>query len=389
MAHADMAEGVEHAFVGQHAAGERDLVADCRKDHAGTGISCLRLAGSRPAAKPKRSALPSQLPREPPCAQAVPRCKHGASSPCSAGPKNWRTTYESCRRSHRARHDGRGGRRAAGRERPQGAHLAHRPQRGTVARAKAARADRGRRRGDRGGRFHPLDPAAGRRGRAGAAVCAGAYGQQQQAGLRRLQRGEPADGRARRRGRSRRPARRSSTPASSARRRSRATPARASMPPARTRRALPTLKQYGLDVRVLERPPERGVGGEDVLRRHHQGHAGARRRHDAGGDARRLGRCAVRRAAGEPAADAGLAQARSGADAAEGLSLGRGDARDRRFRRRGSGRPRALCRRRAFLRADRARFRGRQERGRRARGVSEQGVVGEHQARRRRVTRSA
>ena len=28
MAHADMAEGVEHVFVGEHAVGERDLVAD-------------------------------------------------------------------------------------------------------------------------------------------------------------------------------------------------------------------------------------------------------------------------------------------------------------------------------------------------------------------------
>ena len=44
-----------------------------------------------------------------------------------------------------------------------------------------------------GDRFHPLDPAAGRRGGAGAALRAGADREQQQAGLRRLQRGEPAD----------------------------------------------------------------------------------------------------------------------------------------------------------------------------------------------------
>ena len=31
VAHADMAEGVEHAFVRQHAVGERDLVADVGK----------------------------------------------------------------------------------------------------------------------------------------------------------------------------------------------------------------------------------------------------------------------------------------------------------------------------------------------------------------------
>ncbi len=41
------------------------------------------------------------------------------------------------------------------------------------------------------------------------------------------------------------------------------------------------------------RPAERGLGGEDVVCRHHQGHAGARRGDDAGGDARRLRRRAV------------------------------------------------------------------------------------------------
>jgi hypothetical protein len=31
VAHADMAEGIEHAFVRQHAIGERDLIADVGK----------------------------------------------------------------------------------------------------------------------------------------------------------------------------------------------------------------------------------------------------------------------------------------------------------------------------------------------------------------------
>src|SRR5262249_6128061 len=75
---------------------------------------------------------------------------------------------------------------------------------------------------------------------------------------------------------------------------------------------------------------------------------------------------------GQPAADAGVAQAQLGADAAEGLPLDRGNARDRRFRGRRSVGARALRRRRAFLRADRARFRDRQDRGVGARGVPEQ-----------------
>ena len=45
----------------------------------------------------------------------------------------------------------------------------------------------------------------------------------------------------------------------------------------------------------------RRLGGEDVVCRHHQGLHRARRRHDAGGDARRHGRDAARRARGKPA----------------------------------------------------------------------------------------
>ena len=72
---------------------------------------------------------------------------------------------------------------------------------------------------------------------------------------------------------------------------------RASTRPARPRRALchaarlrPRHARAGWRV-------ERGFGAENVLCRHHQRHAGDRRRDDAGGNARRFRRCAVCRAA--------------------------------------------------------------------------------------------
>src|SRR5215208_5059501 len=74
------------------------------------------------------------------------------------------------------------------------------------------------------------------------------------------------------------------------------------------------------------RAAERGLGVENVLRRHHQGNAGTRRRHDTGGGPRRLGRCTVRRTAGEPAADAGVAATLIVDHATESLSLGARDA---------------------------------------------------------------
>ena len=121
------------------------------------------------------------------------------------------------------------------------------------------------------------------------------------------------------------------------------------------------------------RPADRSLGDEDVLRRNHQGHAGARRRDDAGGDTRRLRRCVVRGVEGQPAADPRLYAAFARDHAAQGLPLGRGDARDRRLRRRRPRRARALFRRRAFLRAGRPRLRRRQERGQRPAGVPQQG----------------
>ena len=155
---------------------------------------------------------------------------------------------------------------------------------------------RRQRRGDRRDRFHPVDPAAGRRGRAGAALRAGAHRQQQQAGVRRLQRGEPADRRARRRRRraDRLALRRCRHHRLAAQ--DRAMPVRASTPPARTRRASPRSSNTASTCACSTGPPDRGLGDEDVLCRHHQGHAGARRRDDARGDPRRHGRCAVRRA---------------------------------------------------------------------------------------------
>src|SRR5262245_22439661 len=40
MAHADMAEGVEHAFVRQHAVGERELIADVGQIIGHWDVSC-------------------------------------------------------------------------------------------------------------------------------------------------------------------------------------------------------------------------------------------------------------------------------------------------------------------------------------------------------------
>ena len=259
---------------------------------------------------------------------------------------------------HRPRHDGRGGRRTPGRPRPQGPDLARGTQRAKPsARAQAASMVSAARRGDRGERFHSVDPAAGRRARFGAALRAGAHREQQQAGVRRLQRGEPGHRRAhRRRHRADRLAVRRC-------RHHRLTTEAGRRRPAllRFRSAGAALCQaQGLRARRAgaRGSVERGLGDEDVLCRHHQGDAGAGCRDAARRDARRNRRRLVGRIAGQPAADARLAQAQPVADAAESLSLDRGDARDRRFRRRRSVGARALCRRGAFLRADRARFRG-------------------------------
>ena len=200
--------------------------------------------------------------------------------------------HESRSRSDRTWHDGLGRRRTAGRERAQGADLAHRPQRRHGGARQEIRTDLGLRRGDRRHRFHPLDPAAGRRGGAGAALRAGADGEQQQAGLRRVQRGEPADHRAgRRRDRADRLAvrrrRDHRLTAENGRRRTallRLRPACAALCDLAAIRA----RRAG-----ARGAAERGLGGEDVVCRHHQGHASARRSDDAGREPRRLRRCAV------------------------------------------------------------------------------------------------
>ena len=114
------------------------------------------------------------------------------------------------------------------------------------------------------------------------------------------------------------------------------------------------LKDFGLDVRVLAGP----MSAASAMK---MSYAGITKGTQALGAAMLLAATRGGSAdalfaelAGQPAADAGVAQAQPRAHAAQGLSLGRGDARDRRFRRSGSGRARALSRRRAFLRADRA-----------------------------------
>ncbi len=113
--------------------------------------------------------------------------------PLAAGPIG-RMRHESCRRRHRTRHDGRCRGQAPGRQRPQGADIAQGAQRRHRGARQGRRDGRCRRQGNRRHRFHPFDPPAGRRRRAGRAVRACAHRQQQQAGVRRLQRGEPADG---------------------------------------------------------------------------------------------------------------------------------------------------------------------------------------------------
>src|SRR5262249_15436633 len=221
-------------------------------------------------------------------------------------------------------------------------------------------------------RFHPRDPAPRRCGRAAAAFRADADLQQRQTRLCRLQRHQPADARSRRRrDRADRLANR------------RCRHDRQPAPAGRCRAALLRLGSACAALRHTQalwarhprarRSAHRGLGAEDVICRHHQGHAGTRRRHDARSYARRLGRCLVRRALRQPAADSGVDEKAAFDHAAEGLSLGRRDARDCRLRRRGPVRTRALCRRRTFLRADRGRLRGRQDGVQRPDGVSEQG----------------
>ncbi len=100
-------------------------------------------------------------------------------------------------------------------------------------------------------RFHSLDSAAGRRAVAGPAFCAGADSEQRQAGLCRLQRHQSEDGRARRRGdrADRCPVRRCRhhRPAAEAGR------CRAALLCVRRRgAALRELRDYGLDIRVLD-----------------------------------------------------------------------------------------------------------------------------------------
>ena len=97
-----------------------------------------------------------------------------------------------------------------------------------------------------------------------------------------------------------------------------------------------TLKQYGLDVRVLEGP----LTAASALKMSYAGITKGTQALAAvmmlaasrGGSADALFAELIR----EPAADAGLAQAPAHDHAAEGLPLGRRDARDRQFRRRGS-----------------------------------------------------
>ena len=89
-----------------------------------------------------------------------------------------------------------------------------------------------------------------------------------------------------------------------------------------------------VDAGIIGAPPKANdLGRGDAARRNPRRHSGR----------------AVRGAPRQSAADIGLAQAQLGADAAQSLPLGCGNARDRRFRRRRPLRTRALSRGRAFL----------------------------------------
>ena len=155
MAQADMAEGVEHALVGEHAACKRDLVAG----------SCEAIGHAR---------IPC---RHCPSAQ---RAHHGASKAASALSCQAGSGYGQAAPDaelpgadlERMQMNpvvaviapGMMGGAVGGRLVENGLKvldLARRPQRRNGGAREEIRAHAGERRGDRGGRFHPLDPAAG------------------------------------------------------------------------------------------------------------------------------------------------------------------------------------------------------------------------------------
>ena len=207
--------------------------------------------------------------------------------------------------------------------------------------------------------------------------------QQCEAGLCRLQRHQSGDGRARRR-RDRadrlsvRRCRHHRLAAKAARggaEQNRRSPRFYASGPAAPRFA--TLRDYGLDIRVLDG----ALSAASALK---MSYAGITKGTQAIGAAMMLaatragsGRRAVRRAAVEPEGNVPVVQARPFANAAQGLSLGRRDARDRGLRRRRS-QPRANSTKapRISTRTFAEDFEnGDEERRRGARGVSRQKLV--------------
>ena len=165
-------------------------------------------------------------------------------------------------------------------------HLAGRPQRGQRQARQGRRHDRGVRPGAGARRLFPVDPAAERCAGAGRKDGGADRPEQPQADLCRLQRGEPAD---QDRDRPRhhqgrlavRRCRHHRRPAEGGLRRSGHLCVRS------RRRAVCAARRFWPRGARDGRADRRGLGAEDVLRRHHQGADRARRHDDAGRDARR------------------------------------------------------------------------------------------------------
>src|SRR6516165_7745048 len=82
MAHADMAEGVEHTFVGKHAVGERDLIADIGEIFGHGHFLLLGLLRGRMSHFLRKTGSP--------LFRKMLRAAHGVAASCATKPK-WLT----------------------------------------------------------------------------------------------------------------------------------------------------------------------------------------------------------------------------------------------------------------------------------------------------------
>ncbi len=238
---------------------------------------------------------------------------------------------------HCARRDGRRHRPAPARARRPRRHLAARPQLRERQARRTRRHGGGERRGDRQGRHHSVGRPPQGRGRPGRAAQAGAHAVSQQADLCRLQRGRAAD-----RGADRR------DPGGQRQclcgRRHHRGPAdaddagRAALCLGRARQGRGAAQCPWARCSVARRAGRRCLRVEDVLCGNHQGFHGRERHDDARRHAGRLRRYPAQGAGRQPAATARLAVASDAENAAESLSLGGRNGRDRRLPRRRRGR---------------------------------------------------